>query len=880
LTKTKGEAILLKNDGKQSEADMLAAEIVQIDESLEFTKKLELKAREKLGADALAEMEALDRQKALKAAEKRLEDLRSQALKIEGQMEGLPTNATSKFDSLRKVRRATFPQRRGESELLQVLRKLNAEIKMLEEHPTGVDEEAIKEELAREKAQHQSEMAVADTRATSLDLDAQAEIAMNKTAVLEAEVAELNHTITTVMNFNITDPARVRMEEAVQELAYAKGNATRLEAAATAANDAAMETALSTAGTAEKEYQIKKLARKTNKLEAKVEEAKEARAELTAQMQKSSDPKQQKELKLEIMDAKMSENRLVKEQKVAQAKIESTQSEIRSGMKPSKAEIVSLEATAGIRAKIGGLREQIGGSGERLGESELQRDEVSGEERTKILKQIHQLEATVQRVGDHVKRYFVAKAARMDVERAKQRKMTAMKAIQHGEQKVGELQRTKLAAEAAMANAEPGSTTAWTSGVRAQIATEKLKKVEKATEQFSGLSERLDQKQKEKAQQLSHSKAMDEEEAVENEIEAEIGDKLAAQVSSAGQALSAGGVDKKKEMEQDLANDTTMITKELNKAQAELDAEAAEEQLQQDLEQQERNEQLRGALGISVMKANTVLETLNVTYTQEIKALQACPATSRLDQMIVENQQTLGHLVHEEEDMEGVVERREEEYKLQGEANLEQILFPQPAGNSSDSSWSFQQRWNIDNLKGRVARSKKRVVDQTEMVAHWTHKRENLREQLLNHWSTGVKASVTLRKELEKADKMANEAEDTGEGLEVHRSIFQQMIDEKVFDLEKQFAATMKRGHHDCYRAVPPPEEKDDSKDGGWAEEVESTLKFKVMRIYRRELSILQQRAEEAFFEGRVKNSIDLNKEAQALVAEKPKLLEVNRRLC
>ena len=714
---------------------------------------------------------------------------------------------------------------------------------------------------------------------------------MNLTATLEAERLELNRTVTFVRNINITGPARLRLVEVERLLANATQNMNKMEAAATAANDAAMETALTSGGNQEREYEIQKLGKATAKLDNAVEEAKEERAALTEKMQKSSDPQQQRELKLEIMDAKMKEIKLQKEKKEAETKIKTTQSELRSGMKPSKAELVSLEATAGIRASIGRMRETIGGPDQLLGESRLKHirrgrlaetDEISGEERTKILKKIHELEATVERISGHVKRYFVAKAARMDVERAKQRKMTAMKAIQHGEQKVGELERTKLAAEEAMANAEPGSTIAWTSEVRAQIATEKLAKVEKATEQFSGLSERLDEKQKEKAQQLSHSNAMDAEESVEEQIESEIDEKMASQVEAAGEALNAGEVDEQSELAADLEEDEALIGKELNKAQEELDAQAAEDQLARDLEAQERNEQLRQALGISVMKAQTELETLNITYSNEIAQIQACAATTRLDRMIVENQQTLGHLVHEEEDMEGIVERRAEEYRLQGEANLEQILFPKPAGNSSDASWSFQQRWNIDNLKNRVARSKKRVVDQTQMVAHWTHKRETLRQQLLDHWADGAKASHILLGELEKAAEMANEAEDT-EGMEVHRAEFQEILNEKMLAMEKALTATKIAGHHDCYRAVPPPDEKDGSKDGGWGKEVESTLKYKVMRIYRRELSILQQRAEEAFYEGRVKNSIDLEKEAQALVADKPKLILVgalNARLC
>ena len=101
------------------------------------------------------------------------------------------------------------------------------------------------------------------------------------------------------------------------------------------------------------------------------------------------------------------------------------------------------------------------------------------------------------------------------------------------------------------------------------------------------------------------------------------------------------------------------------------------------------------------------------------------------------------------------------------------------------------------------------------------------------------------------------------------------IMNQRLVAMEKALTATKIAGHTDCYRSVPPPDEKDGSKDGGWATEVESTLKYKVQRIYRRELSILQQRAEEAFYEGRVKNSIDLEKEAQALVADKPKLILV-----
>jgi len=209
-------------------------------------------------------MEALDREKALSAATKRLEDLRSQALQIEGQMDLLPANATKKFESLRRV-----------------VRKLNAEIKILEENPTGVDEEAIKAELMREKAQHQSEMAVADTRDASLSLDAKAQTAVNLTATLEAERLELNRTVTFVRNINITGPARLRLIKVEQLLANATRNMNKMEDASTAANDAAMETALTSGGNQEREYEIKKLGKATVKLDRAVEEAKEERAALT-----------------------------------------------------------------------------------------------------------------------------------------------------------------------------------------------------------------------------------------------------------------------------------------------------------------------------------------------------------------------------------------------------------------------------------------------------------------------------------------------------------------------------------------------------------------------------------------------------------------------
>jgi DNA-binding transcriptional regulator GbsR (MarR family) len=134
----------------------------------------------------------------------------------------------------------------------------------------------------------------------------------------------------------------------------------------------------------------------------------------------------------------------------------------------------------------------------------------------------------------------------------------------------------------------------------------------------------------------------------------------------------------------------------------------------------------------------------------------------------------------------------------------------------------------------------------------------------------GLKVTQDGASAQEAFTKTAKSAVDNGDGLEPHAMALRAKLGEWLATSKWTLEANRMDAEGACLSAMPTADpDKGPADKAAWAKEIDDEVMFGIQRTIRKEISVAQQRVEEAFFEGRLKAVLKKSEEATALAGNK-----------